>query len=146
MNVAKLDWNVAYVATVVHLCCKHLSPLFHMFFQTYVASVFIWKLHMFHAYVANVFIWMLHMCCKVFQVFSCVFTSVSDTCFKYFICFQTYVTFVASRCFKTRSSVASPSSPLCCLTSMKRGKGEAVPTSVGRALWACGRSRRDVGG
>jgi hypothetical protein len=28
---------------------------------------------------------------------------------------------------------------------VKRGKGEAVPTSVGRAPCACGRNRRDVG-
>jgi hypothetical protein len=53
---------------VVHLCCKLLSPLFYLFFQTYVASVFIWKLHMFHAYVANI----LSGCCvRVAEVFKC---------------------------------------------------------------------------
>jgi hypothetical protein len=68
MNVAKIDRDVAYVAMVVHLCCKLLFPLFHLFFQTYVASVFIWKLHMFHAYVANI----LSGCCvRVAEVFKC---------------------------------------------------------------------------
>ena len=47
-------------------------------FQTYVASVFIWMLHMFHAYVASI----LSGCCvcvaMVFKCFSRVFASVSD--------------------------------------------------------------------
>jgi hypothetical protein len=41
MDVAKVDQDVAYVAMVVYLCCKRLSQMFHLFFQTYVASVFI---------------------------------------------------------------------------------------------------------
>jgi hypothetical protein len=39
-DVAKVDWDitkidrdVAYVAIVVHVCCKHLSPMFHLFFR-----------------------------------------------------------------------------------------------------------------
>ena len=39
MDVVKVDRDVAYVAMVVHLCCIE-SPMFHLFFQTYVASVF----------------------------------------------------------------------------------------------------------
>jgi hypothetical protein len=54
MDIAKVDWNVAYVTMVVHVCCKLLSLMFHLFFQTYVASVFIWMLHMFHTYVVSV--------------------------------------------------------------------------------------------
>jgi hypothetical protein len=40
-DVKKVDRDVAYVAMVVHVSCKYLSPMFHLFFQTYVASVFI---------------------------------------------------------------------------------------------------------
>ena len=63
--------------------------MFHLFFQTYVASVF--------AYV--------------FTMISSVFASVSDACFKCFICLQTYVASVAFECFKSRLRIASPSSP-----------------------------------
>jgi hypothetical protein len=41
MDVVKVDRDVAYVAMVVHICCKRLFPMFHLFFQIYVASVFI---------------------------------------------------------------------------------------------------------
>jgi hypothetical protein len=41
VDVAKVDRDVAYVAMVVHVCCKFLFSVFHLFFQTYVASVFI---------------------------------------------------------------------------------------------------------
>jgi hypothetical protein len=32
MDVAKVDSNVAYVAMVVHVCCKLLFSMFHLFF------------------------------------------------------------------------------------------------------------------
>jgi hypothetical protein len=35
MGVAKVDQNVAYVAIVVHVCCKGLFPIFHLCFRTY---------------------------------------------------------------------------------------------------------------
>jgi hypothetical protein len=41
MDVAKVYRDIAYVAMVVPLCCKCPFPMFHLFFQTYVASVFI---------------------------------------------------------------------------------------------------------
>ena len=53
-NVAKVDRDVTYVAMVVNVCCKLLFPMFHLLFQTYVARVFIWILHMFHKYVVSV--------------------------------------------------------------------------------------------
>jgi len=31
-DIAKVDQDVAYVAMVVHVCCKLLFPLFHLFF------------------------------------------------------------------------------------------------------------------
>jgi len=55
MGVTKVDRDVAYVSMVVHVCCKLLFLMFHLFFQTYVASVFSWMLHMFHTYVCSVF-------------------------------------------------------------------------------------------
>jgi hypothetical protein len=86
MDVAKVDSNVAYVAMVVHVCCKLLFPMFHLFFQTYVASLFIWMLHMFDTYACKCFIWILHMLCNSFKCFLGIFVSVSDVCFNYFIC------------------------------------------------------------
>ena len=71
MEVAKLDRDVAYVAMVVYVCCKLLFIIFHLFFQTYVASVFICTLHMclqvFYldvAYVSHImFASVLSRCC-----------------------------------------------------------------------------------
>jgi hypothetical protein len=75
MDVAKVDREAAYVAMVVHICCKLL--LCFIYFQTYVASVFIWMLYMFHTYVCKCVIWMLRMffviVSSVFQVFLLVF-------------------------------------------------------------------------
>jgi hypothetical protein len=59
MNVARVDRDVAYVAMVIHVCCKLLFPMFLLFFHTYVASVFIWMLHVFYTYGASV----LSGCC-----------------------------------------------------------------------------------
>jgi hypothetical protein len=78
-DVAKIDRNFAHVAIVVHVCCRLLFPnVSSAFFQTYVTSVFIRMLHMFHAYIANV----LSECCVCFTMvlkcFSCVFASVSS--------------------------------------------------------------------
>jgi hypothetical protein len=39
MNVAKVDRDVAYFASVSKVCCKRLFKIFHLF-QTYVASAF----------------------------------------------------------------------------------------------------------
>jgi hypothetical protein len=36
-DVAKLYQDVAFVAVVVHVCCKLLFSVFHLFFHTYVA-------------------------------------------------------------------------------------------------------------
>jgi hypothetical protein len=54
VDVAKVDRNIAYIAIVVHVCCKLMLPIFYLFFHTYVASVFIWMLHIFHTYVGSV--------------------------------------------------------------------------------------------
>jgi hypothetical protein len=52
MNVTKVDHDVAYITMAIHVCCKRLIQMFHLFFQMYVAIGFIWMLHMFHTYVA----------------------------------------------------------------------------------------------
>jgi hypothetical protein len=95
--------DVAYVTMVVHICCKRLFLMFHLFFQTYVASVFIWMLHMFHTYVASVLSRRCICFAMVFKCFRVCFASVFDACFKCFIYFQMYVASVAFKCFKSIS-------------------------------------------
>jgi hypothetical protein len=41
MYVVKVDQDVRYVATVVHVYCKCMFLMFYLFFQMYVTSVFI---------------------------------------------------------------------------------------------------------
>ena len=102
MDVTNVDWDVPYVVMVVHVCCNRLSSMFHLFFQTYVASVFIWMLHMFHIYVASVFIWMLLMFAMIFNCFCKYFRCM----FRMFYLSFLYVTSIVSGCFKSRSGVA----------------------------------------
>ena len=54
MDVAKVNRDVSYVAMAIYVCCKRLFQMFHLFFQTYVASVFIWMLHIFYTYIVSV--------------------------------------------------------------------------------------------
>jgi hypothetical protein len=68
----KVDWDVVYVAMVIHVCCKRLFQMFQLF-QTNVARlgiayVFVVMLQIFYlgvAYVSHLcykcFIQMLHM-------------------------------------------------------------------------------------
>jgi hypothetical protein len=55
MNVAKIDQNVAYVAMVVHVCCKSLLQMFHLCFWMYYCKC----VYLYVAYVS-------HICCKCF--------------------------------------------------------------------------------
>jgi hypothetical protein len=68
-----------------------------------VAYVFTYMLQVFYLNVVYVLQW--------FQVFLGVFASVSYACFKCFIVFRRMLQIVASVYFKTRSGIASPSSP-----------------------------------
>jgi hypothetical protein len=105
MDIEKVDQNVAYVTMVVHVCCKLLFLMFHLFFQTYVASVFIWMLHISHV-CCKYFIWMLRMLHNGFScVFGC-FCKCFRCMFQMFHLLQTYVVSVASGYFKSRSGVA----------------------------------------
>jgi hypothetical protein len=46
MDIAKVDRDIAYVAMIVHIYCKLMFSMLY-FFPMFVASVFIWMLHMF---------------------------------------------------------------------------------------------------
>jgi hypothetical protein len=66
MDVAKVDPNVAHVVMAIHVCCKSLLKMFHLF-QTYVASVITaccicckCMFHLFSEYVAII----SSECCK----------------------------------------------------------------------------------
>jgi hypothetical protein len=102
MDVAKIDRNVVYVAMAIHVCCKRLFQIFHMFFRRmlqvclFVCCIcFIHMLRVFYPDVAYV----LYICCECFirmlhmfsNGFSSVFASISDACFKCFICLQTHI-------------------------------------------------------
>ena len=69
MDVAKIDRDVAYVAMVVHVCCKRLFPIFYLFFRRMLqvclfgcCICFTHMLQMFYLDVAYVY--------NGFQVFS----------------------------------------------------------------------------
>ena len=85
-DVAKVDWDVAFVVMVCTRMLQASVTNVSSVFQMYAASVFIWMLHIFHTYVASV----LSECCVCFTMvlrcFSGVFESVLDACFKCFIC------------------------------------------------------------
>jgi hypothetical protein len=41
MDVEKVDRDIAYVAMAIHIYCNRPFQMFYLFFQRYVASVFI---------------------------------------------------------------------------------------------------------
>jgi hypothetical protein len=102
MGVAKVDHGVTCVTMVVHISCKRLFPLFHLFSRR-MLQVCLSRCCICFTYMLQVFYMDVAYVCNGFQVFSYVFAIVSDTCFKCFICLQMYVASVASRCFKSRS-------------------------------------------
>jgi hypothetical protein len=75
MNVAKVDQDVAHVAAAVHVCCKHLFQIFHLFFFIRILQVCLfWNV----VYISHIccicFILMLHMFCNdIFKCFLQVF-------------------------------------------------------------------------
>jgi uncharacterized membrane protein YesL len=81
-DVAKVDRNVV----VVMVCTRMLQVYVHndsSVFQTYIASVFISILHMFHTYVTSVLSGYCICLLWVSSVFQVFFTSVSSV---FFIC------------------------------------------------------------
>jgi hypothetical protein len=120
VNVAKVNWNVTYVAMTIHVCCKRLFQMFQLFqmdvvhvlsgcciyftvvlqvFHPDVAYVFTHMLQVFHLEVAYVLQW-LHTCFRcILQVFQL---------------FWTYIANVSFRCCKSRSGVAHVAvEPIC---------------------------------
>jgi hypothetical protein len=79
MDVAKVDQNVAYVAMVVHVCCKRLFPMFHLFFPDVCCK----SVYLNVAYV-------LHICCKYFIWMLRMFVMVSSVFQMFLQVFQTY--------------------------------------------------------
>ena len=86
-DVAKVDRDIAYVAMVVHVCCKLLFPMFHLFFQSTLqvcllvcCICFTHMLQVFYLDVAYVLQWFLsvfHMFLQVFQMHvSCVSSAI----------------------------------------------------------------------
>jgi hypothetical protein len=61
--------DVAYVAMVYTRMLQTCVPNVSYVFETYVASVFIWMLLMFHTYIVSV----LFGCCVYLQCFSSIF-------------------------------------------------------------------------
>ena len=90
-DVAKVDRDVAMV---VHVCCKRLSTMLHLFFYTYVASVLdaclkcficlLCMLQVFHLDVSKVDQDVAHVA-MVFQLYVLNVSSVLDVCCKVFI-------------------------------------------------------------
>jgi hypothetical protein len=88
-DVTKVDRNVAYVAMIVHVCCKLPSPMFHRVFWTYCYTCV-------YLNIAN----LSHICCKRFIWILCIF-SMGFKCFHVFLqMFQKYVSFVFRCCCK----------------------------------------------
>jgi hypothetical protein len=95
--VAKVDWDVAMV---VHICCKLLFLMFHLFFPDVCCKC----VYLDVAYVSHIcckcFIWMLLCFTMVFKCFYVCFASVSYAWFKCFICLHKYVACVVSGYFE----------------------------------------------
>jgi hypothetical protein len=62
-DVAKVDRDVAYVASVSKTCCKRLFKMFYLL-QTYVASIFYLDI----AYISHIYV--VRICSKCFSHFS----------------------------------------------------------------------------
>jgi hypothetical protein len=94
-NVSKVDLDVAYVAMVVHVCCKCLSPnvpsvfctRMLQVFQTHVlsiSSVFSSMLQVLHLDVSKVDRDVTHVA-MVFQLYVLNVSSILDVCCKCFV-------------------------------------------------------------
>jgi hypothetical protein len=101
VDVAKVDRDVAYVASVSEACCKRLFKMFHLFLDIFMQAFFIWMLHMFHTWKKYVLIASVVsvLCCK-FLVFYPYVAYVSNTYFKcIFQMFHLLQTYFAFKCF-----------------------------------------------
>jgi hypothetical protein len=97
MDVAKVDRDVAYTASVLKACCKRLFKVFHLF-QIYIASVFVWMLYMFHTYVAK----------SMFQMFQQFYSYVAVSVFMLpvFYLNVAYISHIYCKCMQYNKCVA----------------------------------------
>jgi hypothetical protein len=82
MDVVKVDRDVAYVAIVVHVCCKLMFPMFHLSFLDVCSSVFYPDV----AYAS-------HICCKCFIAYGLQWFS---SVFHVFLQFQIHISSISS--------------------------------------------------
>jgi hypothetical protein len=75
-DVAKVDQDVVYVALIIHVCCKRLFPMFYLFFQMYVTSVYLDVTYVF-THMLQVFYLDVTYVLQWFSSVSCVSSSVS---------------------------------------------------------------------
>jgi hypothetical protein len=91
IDIAKVDQDVTYVAMAIHVCCKRLFGMFHLFFSDICCKYFYLNV----AYVSHIYckkslyLDVAYVLQCLFEVLSDIFVSVSDACFKCFICLQT---------------------------------------------------------
>jgi hypothetical protein len=71
MDVVKLDQDVAYVASVFQRHVVRICSKCFISFQTYVVSVLILMLYMFHIYFCNVIAVSVLCCSMCFHIVSC---------------------------------------------------------------------------
>jgi hypothetical protein len=41
MNVAKVDQDVAFIAMAIHVCCKRLFQMFHLFLDIFYKCIYL---------------------------------------------------------------------------------------------------------
>jgi len=75
--------DVAYVGVVAHVCYKRLLPMFHLFFQTYVASVLCFA-HMLQSVLFGCYV-CFQLFFQVFQTYVASVSAVSDESYMCFI-------------------------------------------------------------
>jgi hypothetical protein len=101
-DFVKVDRDIAYVAMVIHACCKRLSLMFHLFFSNICCKCdYLDVIYVSHIY-CKCFIWMLYMFAMVFNCFCKCFRCM----FQVFHCLFFYVASVVFGCFRSRSGVA----------------------------------------
>jgi hypothetical protein len=72
-DIAKVDRDVVYVAMIVHVCCKLLFPMFHLFFP-HVCCKCVYLDVTYVSYILQVFLSRCYICFTiVFKCFSCIF-------------------------------------------------------------------------
>ena len=81
-DVAKVDRDDAFIAIVLHVRCKLLFLMFHLFFRRLLQVCLSRCCICFRTYIASFYLDVAYVCNCVFQVFSGVFANVSDASFK----------------------------------------------------------------